>query len=323
MLRLRPFQWKRPTTMVEAVSLLSASKGRAYIYSGGTDLMPNMKLAQIDAEVVISLAGIPNLNRIVKKDGAILIGARTCLQDIVDSEIVNKHIPVLAFAVSRIGSQQIRNSGTLGGNVCLETRCRYINQSELFRQALGGCLKSHGKECHVVPGGSKCVAAMSADSVPALIVLDAKVHLIGPTGARICPISAFYKADGTAHLNLLDGEIVHQIEIPVPSKNNLYAYRKWAVRKSIDFPLVSIGIRIERMEHLFHGGAIAVGVLGPVPKLLSLDRYKGKVLNADVCSEIADMVKMKCKTLPNVPYNVDYRRLRLGVEVKRGLLSML
>lgn len=327
MLRLRPFELKTPATVDGAVALLAEYGERAKLISGGTDLLPNMKLLQNDPEVLVSLQSVAELVTIerVRVGGhdEILLGAGTKLVDIAESELVGETLPTLAHAVGRIAGPQIRNMGTLGGNLCLDTRCRYINQSELFRDALGGCLKSHGVECHVVPGGQGCVAALSSDTAPVLVALGATLVLLSTDGRRELPVAKFYNTDGLAHTNLATGEMIVAVKVPVPGPNTLTAYRKWAVRKSIDFPLVSIATRIEvDKDRLVVGGVLVVSVLGPKPRTLKLDKFAGRAIDGVLAEDLAEMAHKRCKPLPNVPYDTGYRRERLRVEVKRTIRAM-
>jgi 4-hydroxybenzoyl-CoA reductase subunit beta len=309
--------------------LLEEHGDAAALLSGGTDLVPNLKLAQESAEVLISLQNLDELEGVRREGDQLCIGARTRLVDVASHPDIERTLPVLTQAVHRIASPQIRNMGTLGGNLCLDTRCRYINQSELFRQALGGCLKSHGAECHVVPGGPGCVAALSADSVPPLIALKAQVVLVGSNGSRTLALKDFYNSDGLKHTNIEAGEILAEIRIPTPPATSRFTYRKWAVRKSIDFPLISMAIRLDLSddegpdnEPKLMDGCLVVGALGPKPKTVPLAAFAGSRIDEGLAKALGELVKKRCKPLPNIPYDPAYRRTRLGVEVKRGVLSL-
>jgi len=297
------------------------------IIAGGTDLVANLKLGTIRADALVSLSAIDGLTGIsTGEHGDLLIGATTTLTTVAESDLVRRHAPALAHAVGRIASPQIRNMATLGGNLCLDTRCRYINQSDLFRTALGGCLKSHGSECHVVPGGKNCVAALSCDSAPVLIALGAELFLEGGSdGPRTMPLASFYSSDGLKHTRNEAGEIITAIRVPEQPEHAHVVYRKWAQRRSIDFPLVSVALRLETddaKEHLV-GGMVVVGTLGPKPRILSLDKLSGDALNDDLATTLGALAAGRCKPLPNIPYDAEYRRRRLGVETKRATLALL
>ncbi|MCB9739862.1 MAG: FAD binding domain-containing protein [Deltaproteobacteria bacterium] len=325
MLRLRPLTLHRPTSLAEAIALKSEYGTDATYFAGGTDLLPNLKLLQVDAQVLIALADVAELRGIeaVDDDGGstLHLGAATRLSTLAADPVVRSLVPSLADAAGRVASPQVRNMATLGGNLCLDTRCRYINQSQLFRDALGGCLKSHGKECHVVPGGQGCVAALSTDTAPLLIALGAELDLLGPDGPRSVPLGRFYSTDGLAHTDLRPGEIVVRVRVPVPAASTHVRNRKWAVRKSIDFPLVAVAVRLDLdpAAPVLTGGRIVVGVLGPRPRQLPLDRFAGASIDEALALQLGDLAFDRSRPLPNVPYDADYRRERLRVEVRRAV----
>jgi 4-hydroxybenzoyl-CoA reductase subunit beta len=173
MLRMPKFEVARPTSLEEAVALLASAGERAMLIAGGTDLLPNVKHRLFEPELVISLADVAQLRGIQRDgDGALVIGAMTTVDEVAKSALVQEHAPALAQATSLIAGPQLRRMGTLGGNVMLDTRCQWYNQTYFWRKSLGFCLKKDGSECHVVAGGSKCVAAASNDSAPALMHLE-------------------------------------------------------------------------------------------------------------------------------------------------------
>jgi CO/xanthine dehydrogenase FAD-binding subunit len=167
------------------------------------------------------------------------------------------------------------------------------------------------------------VAAISADTVPVLISLGAILHISTPSGNRTCPLGEFYRPDGVDHLILENDEILHRIEIPLPDNSSKFAYRKWAVRKSIDFPLVSLALRLDLDKGKLGNGLAVVGVLGPVPRTISLESFAGKDVDISLAEQISEFIARKSKPLPNVPYNPNYRRIRLGIEAKRAIISLV
>lgn len=324
MLRLKPFEVLKPQTCAEAARMLAAQDKPARVVSGGTDLVPNLKLAHGRPEVLVSLQGVGGLRAIEVHGDTLKIGARVTLHEVATHPLVREHVRALADAVGRIASPQVRHMGTLAGNICLDTRCRYINQSELFRKALGGCMKSHGDQCHVVPGGKNCVAANSSDSVPVLIALGATLDIVGPDSTRETPIDTLYGKDGTDHVELAPSEVITTVQIPIPKSHTRLAYRKWAVRKSIDFPLVSVATRLDLAEGdptTIDGGVIVVNALGPKPRIIDLSKLQGRKLDESLAADLESLVFKRCKPLPNIPYEPGYRRRRLGVEVKRAVRS--
>ncbi|MCP4961390.1 MAG: 4-hydroxybenzoyl-CoA reductase, partial [Actinomycetia bacterium] len=195
-LRIPPFDLAEPETLAEAVNLLSDPT--AIVLGGGTDVVPKMKRRQATPATLVSLAGIDGLNGIwPSDDGGCVVGASTPLVELAES--IDVH-PALAAAASSIASPQIRNTATVGGNLCLDTRCNYIDMSELWREANGHCLKDGGDTCWVAPVGDRCWAISSSDLAPAAIALGASVRLVGAGGDRLIALEDLYRNDGIDHL---------------------------------------------------------------------------------------------------------------------------
>jgi 4-hydroxybenzoyl-CoA reductase subunit beta len=218
--------------------------------------------------------------------------------------------------------------GTIGGNLNLDTRCRYVNQTAFWRIALGGgCLKSEGDVCHVVPGGRNCVAAMSSDCVPVAISLDGELELVSPRGRRRVPLSEYYGPDGTAHIKREPDELATALWVPSASGPRCTRYVKWTVRRSIDFPLVSVALRFDLEAGAaarIAGHRIVVGVLGAKPRVISgLDALVGRTLGDPTAAKmVCDAVHTQCKPLENVPFEAGYRRSILRVHVRRAIEAM-
>jgi 4-hydroxybenzoyl-CoA reductase subunit beta len=178
----------RPQTVGEAVRLLADHGPEAMVIAGGTDVVPNLQMRLFAPRVLVDLKPLRMLSGIEfsEREG-LRIGALTTLTQLLAVPVVREKFPVLASALATIAGPLQRNMGTLGGNLCLETRCRWYNQSHLWRTALGGCLKKDGPICHVAPGGTFCWAAWSGDSAPALLTLDAEIEIAGTSGTRRIP----------------------------------------------------------------------------------------------------------------------------------------
>lgn len=325
MLRLAPLQWQPPQNLAHALKLLAQPGARAL--AGGSDLLPNLKLATTRSEILVPIGDLSDLAGIERTDDGLRIGAACLLSELAGDADIQECFPALAFAVGRIASPQIRNMGTIGGNLALDTRCRYINQSELWREALGGCLKSHGNECHVVPGGQGCVAALSADSVPVLIAYGAVAHLARWDGVAIerrsVALADLYSSDGLRHFDLRPGELLTHLQLPLPQAATQVVYRKWAVRQSIDFPLVSVAVRLQRApDGRLAGGLVVVGALGPRPRVLPLAKLAGAAIDPSLAQQVADLAFDRCRPLPNLPYDAEYRRERLRIEVRRAVVGL-
>ena len=328
MLRLPSFELVTPETLDEAAVALRAPGAR--LVAGGTDLLPNLKHRLDRPPVLVSLARVRALRSIVRDDASrvLRIGAGATLTDVAEHADVTAVFPSLAYAAGHIASPLIRNMGTMGGNVNLDTRCRYVNQTDFWRSAIGGCLKSEGDVCHVVPGGRNCVAAMSSDCVPVLIGLGARIVLFGSAGERELALADYYHADGTRHTTRTDDEITTELRVPLPVGPRRTSYVKWAVRKSIDFPLLSVALRFDlaadsvdaAIEHV----SVVVGVLGARPREVTrLEDLRGRPLSDPATAIlVSDRVHQQCKPLENVPYEAPYRREMLKVRTKRAIRDL-
>ncbi|MCA9652187.1 MAG: FAD binding domain-containing protein [Myxococcales bacterium] len=330
MLRLPRFELRAPETIDEVIAALEQPGAR--LVAGGTDILPNLKHRLDRPPVLVSLSRVAGLSKVEvdEKAGLLRIGARVTLTGLSEHPQVCERLPSLAKAAGLVASPLIRNMGTLGGNVNLDTRCRYVNQTSFWREAIGGgCLKSEGDVCHVVPSGRKCVAAMSSDCVPVLISLDARVVLVGPQGRRELLLEDYYQADGTRHTTRGDGELTTELVVPLPRGPRRSAYAKWTVRGSIDFPLVSVALRFEleedRVSAPVREAHAVVGVLGARPRRITrLEDARGKALDDPALAAlVAERVHAQCKPLENVPYEAPYRRQMLRVHARRAIAALV
>lgn len=327
MLRLPQFGVIAPKTIAEAVVAMQQPGAR--VIAGGTDLLPNLKHRLDRPDVLVTLSQIDGLRHIARDDAAVRIGALCTLTDVSEHDLVTELYPSLARAAGLVASPSIRNMGTIGGNIHLDTRCRYVNQTEFWRSAIGGCLKSEGDVCYVVKGGRNCVAAMSSDTVPVLSALDAIVVLVGPDGERRVAIDKYYNNDGVAHINKQPGELMTEVRIPIPETPRRTAYAKWTVRKSIDFPLLSIALRFDvdsdDRDARIVGARVFVSVLNAKPRLIKrTDKLIGKRLSDPATTAaLCKLVHSQSRPLGNVPYEAAYRRKMLPVYTRRAMQAML
>ena len=329
MLRLPQFGVQSPSTVSEAVALLATPGAR--IVAGGTDVLPNLKHHLDQPPLLVSLSGVAELRHVAINDGVLRVGAGLTLTEVAEHPTVLEHAPSLALAAGLVAGPLHRNMGTLGGNVNLDVRCRYVNQTKFWREAIGGgCLKSEGDVCHVVPGGRNCVAAMSSDTVPVLCSLDAEIALVGAAGERTLPLEKYFKADGVAHRAAEPDEITTELRIPVPTGPRRATYAKWTVRESIDFPLVSVALRFDLESDDVHakvtGLKVVAGVLGTRPRVVSKldDEVVGlKLSDPAVARIVSERVFKQCKPLENVPYEAPYRRKMLQVHARRAVEALV
>ena len=327
MLRLPVFGTSSPTSIAELVSAMATPGAR--LIAGGTDLLPNLKHRLDSPELLVSIDRVEELRELSWDDdaGHLRIGAGVTLSEIAADNEIGARFPSLAKAAGLVASPLIRNMATLGGNVNLDTRCRYVNQSQFWRSSIGGCLKSEGDVCHVVPKGRSCVAAMSSDCVPVLISLGAHLVQVGPNGSREVLLADYYSSDGIKHTLADPGEITAEIRVPLHAIPSRACYAKWTVRKSIDFPLVSIAMNFELDRDSSDGqireATICLGVLAAKPKVLRSDKLVGMVLSDPTTAElVGELCYKQGKTLDNVPYEAGYRRQMLRVFARRALQEL-
>ncbi|MFT7485526.1 MAG: 4-hydroxybenzoyl-CoA reductase subunit beta [Candidatus Paceibacteria bacterium] len=330
MLRLPAFELHEPLTIEDACALAAELGSDAKILAGGTDLLPNLKHELYDSAHVISLRRIPCLRGFEMGGHDLVIGAMTPLDEVASSPLVLQHAPALAQATAQIAGPQHRQMGTLGGNVMLDTRCQWINQTHFWREALGFCIKKDGSLCHVVEGGKKCVAAASNDSAPALMSLGAILSFATPSGAKHFPIDELWVADGVNNKCSQPGEILTEIRIPLRESRHLGAYGKLRERHSIDFPMLGCAVRLEVDEDncIIDGDVVMVALqarplrIKRVKEMLSGKRVGSPELETAV-GEVAQQAHKQCKPLDNIPGDKDYRRRMVPVYVKRTLLAAL
>ena len=326
MLTLPEFQLLRPTTIDEAVSML-AEHPAARLVGGGTDLLVNMKHGVTEADTLVDVTAIPGLDEITAGDGGgLTIGATARLADAAHNGLVQRRFPSLAEALAQVAGPQLRNMGTFGGNVCLDTRCVYINQTHFWRRSLGYCLKKDGDGCHVVKAGKRCVAAQSSDSVPVLVSLGAEARLVGPAGERIAPLESLYRRNGEAHLTLAADEILVSVTIPGPANQLSSAYRKLRVRKAIDYPALSIAGAVERDgdQRVTRIAVVGTALMATPRKLSGLDAIAlGNQLDDALIDEIARRAHKQFVPLTNILVDPQWRREMVPVFVRRCLHNLV
>jgi 4-hydroxybenzoyl-CoA reductase subunit beta len=325
MLRLPKFELASPESVGEALALLGEHGEAAMLVAGGTDLMPNMKHELFTPDVVVSLAKIDALRGVCQEDdGTLVLGAMTTLEDVAASELVRERAPCLAQAASLIAGPQLRSMGTLGGNVMLDTRCQWYNQTYFWRNALGFCLKKDGTLCHVVEKGNKCVAAASNDTAPALMTLGATLVIEGPDGRREVAIDDFWTADGIFNKKIAKGEILVGVRIPPTGAGHRGAYGKLRDRGSIDFPLLGVAARLELDGDGAIGAAdLVLTALAAQPKRIKqatellAGTTPGDAGFDEALESLETVAHRQCKPMANIPGDHDYRREMVPVYVRR------
>jgi 4-hydroxybenzoyl-CoA reductase subunit beta len=297
------------------------------VMAGGTDLVPNMKHELFTPEVVVSLSNVAELCGIRRAaDGGLSLGATTTIAEVAASELVGQRAPCLAQAASLIAGPQLRSMGTLGGNVMLDTRCQWYNQTYFWRNALGYCLKKDGSVCHVVEKGNNCVAAASNDTAPALMTLGAVLEIAGPGGRREVPIDDFFTPDGIFNKKLARGELLVAVRLPPTGAGHRGAYGKLRDRGSIDFPLLGVAARLELDgEAAVAEADLVLTALAAKPKRVAKasemlrGTTPGEPAFAQAVDRLAEVAQRQCKPLPNIPGDHEYRHAMVPVYVRRTL----
>ena len=261
MMPLPPLSLKTPSRPEEALQALAA-EGAAPL-AGGSDLIPGLAWEIPTCDTLVSLAGLEALRRIeAEADGRLRIGAMATLAEIVRHPLIRVGYPALADAAQAVASPELRAQGTIGGNVCLGTRCRFRNQPPLWREALAPCWQSGGAVCHAAPAKETCVAILSGDTVPALVALRAEAEIWGPAPRRL-PLEELYSGDGSHHLRIALGEILAALRLPAAPPQA--AFRKWRTRASIDFPEANAAVSAVWRDGAWREPVVVVSAVGPAP----------------------------------------------------------
>ncbi|HJV59466.1 MAG TPA: 4-hydroxybenzoyl-CoA reductase subunit beta [Albitalea sp.] len=248
------FELRRPATLQEAVAALAEPGARAL--AGGTDLLPNLRRGIEAPARLVSLAGVSGFDRVQHSASAMSLGAGITLARLAGDAALRAQWTALAEAAESVAAPTHRHAATLGGNLCVDTRCVFYNQSAWWRAANGHCLKRGGTVCHVAPQGQRCHAAFCGDVAPALLVLGAEAELVSPAGTRRVPLAQLYRDDGAAHLALAPGELLASVHLPRPARGTASGYRKSRLRGAIDFPLAGVAMALT----LQHGSLASLQV---------------------------------------------------------------
>jgi 4-hydroxybenzoyl-CoA reductase subunit beta len=324
MLRLTPFMYYRPTSIEDAIRVFNEYDGEATYMGGGSDLMPNIKHRLASPKVVIGIRHLDELRGIsVDPDGSLLIGGGVTLRALQASRLITDRYPALGHAASLISSPQVQRTATIGGNICLDVRCNYYNQSELWRMAIGYCMKKDSEICRVAPGGDRCWAVSSADTVPVLIGFDAEVNIVGVDGSRWQLLEGLYQDDGLIPTRLQPGEIVAQVRLKHPGRFQVI-YEKLRIRKSFDFPLVGAATGIELAEGHVSRCRIVLTAVGsyPVRVVEAEEAVIGSAISDDVIATAGDRVFRAARPMDNTEGSIPHRKRMARVFVERGLRQL-
>ncbi len=321
-MHLDPFELHRPETIAETLALAGRLAPAFDYLAGGTDLLPNYKMHLNVRPHLIALDRVSELQEYTLDR----IGAMVRLADLDRDPEIGRRYPALAEAVHGIATPLVRASGTVGGNLLVETRCFFFNQSYFWRASLGFCLKADGDRCHVVPQKEKCYATFSGDLAPSLMVLGASVEIAGPDGVRTIPLDAMYEADGDGirRVRLRPGELVVAVHLPPAAQHLRSTYRKLRARPSYDFPELGVAVSLRRDGDRLAALDVAVGGLETYPRRFPAitEPALGQGLDPERIGALAQAIQAAVRPVHNTAYPPDYRKRMTGVFVRRALTDL-
>ncbi len=317
-MRIEPFTYLRPATWQEACAALAKHAGRTCILAGGTDLLPRLKQQVARPAYVIDMTDVAKYSYVHSDASGLCIGAGTTLQTIAAAENVQKQAPALVEAASKVASQQIRNVGTVGGNLCQETRCWYYNQSLSWKRAKPPCYKAGGEICHVVNKPSQCYAAFQGDTAPALLALDAQVKIISTHGERIIPLELLYSGKSESPLTLAPDEMVAEIRVPAPAAGSGASYMKFSHRRAVDFPLAAVAVWLKKDSGngRIAEARLAISGVGSAPIRVSKaeEALTGQEMTVEVIAAAADAAVKAARPVNNLHHGQPaLRRQMVGI----------
>ncbi len=318
---LPKFELLTPTTLIDVVAALSKNPD-ATICAGGTDLVVQLRMGLAETKTLVDISNIAELKQITKTSVGLRIGAGVTLADLEANADVASDYPAIVKAAEVVAGPTHRAVATLGGNLCLDTRCLYYNQSHWWRKSNGFCLKYKGDICHVAPKGNRCRAAYSGDLAPALLVLDAEIEILGENGTRRIPLAEFYHEDGAQHLKLEAGEIV--VAAHIPPIQSISDYGKIRVRDSIDFPLAGVAVSCRKTETGEACFSVAATGTNSMPVLVTTEERLTNNVDSDAFFEALGKLVQKVvspqRTSSIAPH---YRRLSAAATVIRLAKGLL
>jgi 4-hydroxybenzoyl-CoA reductase subunit beta len=322
MLRLPPFRYLAPRSLDEAAQMLAGEGDAALLVAGGTDLFPNMKRRQFTPQVLIGLRAIKALKNFSgSPDQGFRLGAGVTLTTIAEHSALQQHYSALATAAGSVSTPQLRNAGTIGGNLLLDTRCNYYNQTEFWRHSIGYCMKKDGDVCLVAPGSPRCWAISSADTAPVLVSLGASVRLVSMRGERVIPLRELFRDDGMDPYTRAADEILSEIILP-PAAGWQSIYLKLRRRGSFDFPILGVAVALQTAA----GGTVAdaritLGAVAshPVEATDAAALLIGQRLTPDLASTVANVAAKRAKPLDNADLTINYRKQVTPIYIRRAL----
>jgi 4-hydroxybenzoyl-CoA reductase subunit beta len=309
MMRLPRFRYYAPTTVKEALRIKAQAGPEGAFVAGGTDLYPNMKRRQQTPRVVIGLSRIPALSRARFSSGGPRIGAGVTLSALEGDRRMRRSYAGLVHAIEEISTPPLRNMGTLGGNLLLDTRCNYYDQSYEWRKAIHFCMKKDGDVCWVAPGSPKCLAVQSADSVPVLAAMGARAVLASPEAEREIAVEDLYANDGIRYLTKKPDELLTEILLPAPNGWRA-SYAKLRRRGAFDFPVLSVGAAVWIEGETVTKARVVLGGVASAPIRLNAaeEILTGRVLDEDAIAEASLAAARPVRPMDNTDFSLHWRK---------------
>ncbi|MDQ2971044.1 MAG: FAD binding domain-containing protein [Acidobacteriota bacterium] len=309
MLRLPRFRYLRPATVADAVAMKADAGPESSFVAGGTDLYPNMKRRQQTPSAVIGLGRLEELQGVAFVGEGAVMGAGVLLSDLESDPRLRAAWPGLVHAIAEISTPLLRNMGTIGGNLLLDTRCNYYDQNFEWRQAIDFCMKKDGEICWVAPGSPRCLAVQSADSVPILIALGARARLLSREGEREIAVEDLYRNDGIHYLTKRPDELLTAIVVPV-RKGWRGSYRKLRRRGSFDFPVLSVGAALSQEAGRITDARLVLGGVASAPVRLTAaeELLRGRALDEDAIAEAAEASAGPSRPMDNTDFSFLWRK---------------
>ena len=325
MLRLPEFDYLQPRTLRQATKNLSELGPDAMLVAGGTDVYPKMKRGQFTPRHLISLRSLRELKGIRQSKAGLWIGAGESLTAIAHHRVIAKHFPALAHAAVSVSTPQLRNMGTIGGNVLVDTRCNYYDQTLFWRQAAGFCMKKDGDICLVAPGSAKCLAIASSDTAPVLVSLGAEAVLVSPKGERRVNLEALYRDDGIDYSTKANDEVLKGLLIPRQVLGWRNIYMKLRRRGSFDFPILGVAATLDIDDRgECRDARVVLTAVASAPKVVTeaVSLLQGKKVTKELIDAVADAAAKISHPLDNADLDYGYRKRMAKVYTQRALATV-
>ena len=312
------FELKQPSSVAEAAALLAADP-QARLLAGGTDLVPNLRRGIERPPVLVALGGIADFDAIVSAPEGTWIGAGVRLARLAAEPSIAARHAAITQAAGAIAGPGHRSVATLGGNLCLDTRCVFYNQSEWWRASNNYCLKRGGDTCHVAPQGARCHAAFSGDLAPALLALDAEVELVASRGTRRIALAELYRDDGAAHLTIARDEVLARVLVPTGASGSVCGYRKARVRGAMDFPLAGVACALALGgDGTLQALRIALTGTNAQPIVLAgTEALLGRRVDHELLATLGKLVQKQVSPMRTTVTQSNYRRQVAAVMTQR------